>query len=1108
MTSPTTRNAHPRFPKLFLLVLLLITLSATARAQVSCGGEGQSVCTIADDEFYTNNNYAGCQYDLKSNGGFLSNLVGDSSCVNQQRYSLTKGMTGQMDWVAWALSEQRNGIGRNEQLNWITTAGTHNSYSNSHQGYTYDLGQNQVYSITDQLNAGARILELDPHTYNYQINGGHLTVCHGSNGIWNGVHYDDVGACILTSPNFSREFQAVLGEINFWMTAHPSEVLVVFIDAGGPDSNYISGHEQDLDNDIVNVFGPSLVWSVADTVRNKGHVPSIALMQSEKKQIIFVANTFLNADHVHTFDLLGHLATVISGVFPSNNSDQGSFTATNCQDGDGHDPLSRGRDAWFRLGEGRSTSDWKSAGAAQPLVNEAEVQAATACAASYVELDFLYARDQVPTSQYAQSGPDNRFESGVWSWESQDYGQHGPALMTSGGRWASTPTLDVHGAPALYRAACVSVNNTTVFYGKRKTWTLTNLPTTYANAPARCANDHPGSTFSAPVNGYENQQVSNLGSDIWLNYQSKNLGDPYASQSVLAFQYPQGTTPASQTFQIIGQPHKTVNVSSQLPGIPMFLVNGQPSSNVTLDANGAGIVTVSMLTPQNLSPSFYVQFMRMEYTDGKGQASTLGFEAFAQIAPSIALNPPSKTSIVEGDAWTPTVTLNLNPNDNTSILELPAPGTVKLVEQMIDSQGKPYSNQLLSLPTNLPGIDEPFTLGFSSPLVLRPGTHNIFAQFLPADGDSFHSRVVSNTVVMNVSSEMSFAPARVNFHLASPSSVADPKLVNISGQKGTLTIAPYTASWLWAGVSSNQLKLDLTSAAKNLAPGVYTINIGVVDQATRITDFVPVTLTIEGTLVSTASALNLAASTSAATARVEVKTVGDGALPLDIQTPSWMTWTASTTTTPADFVFSANPGQYTPGTHLHGNIIVKSPEATNAIQISVDFYIVEPTQISATGHQPTVTFDGSPLTLPASLNLVPGTHHTLAAPQIITAPGQTGIRWVFKSWNNAAPASFSFTAGNGASSAEYAVTYGQQDHFTVGVLPSSGGTVSVTPSSPDGFYDLGSQVTLTATPNAGYSFLDYNGGWFSTDRITVVPVLLPEKVNANFISLFGFSGVN
>ena len=166
------------------------------------------------------------------------------------------------------------------------------------------------------------------------------------------------------SPAYARELQAALGEIAFWMKSHPSEVLIVFFDVGGSNDNYISGHEEDLENDVVNVLGVNRVWSVYDTLFEGGHVPSIAQMQAKSKSIILLANDFLNIPHVHTFDLQGDLYGVALGAFPSNNSDQGSFTASNCQDGDKHNPLNRVRDAWFRLGEGRSGSDGSTAGRA------------------------------------------------------------------------------------------------------------------------------------------------------------------------------------------------------------------------------------------------------------------------------------------------------------------------------------------------------------------------------------------------------------------------------------------------------------------------------------------------------------------------------------------------------------------------------------------------------------------------------------------------------------------------------------------------------------------------------------------------------------------------
>ena len=1074
-------------------------LASAARAQVGCGGEGQSVCTVGDNEFYSNNNYSGCQYDLHADGGFLSNLVGDSSCVNQQRYSLSKQMTAQMNWDAWALSEQRNGIGRNEQLNWITTLGTHNSYSNSHQGYTRSLGQNQVYSITDQLNAGARILELDPHTYYQAVNGGHLTVCHGSPVQELGVTVDTAdGACILTSPTYAREFQAVLGEIAYWMKSNPSQVLILFIDVGGPTDNYISGHEQDLENDVVNVLGANNVWSVPDTVQNGGHVPSIAQMQAKGRSVILISNKYLAIRHVHTFDLAGDLPVIDPGVFPSNNFDQSNFTATNCQDGDGKNPLLRGRDAWFRLGEGRSGSDWLSSGSSQPLINESEVQAATSCAASYVELDFLYARDQVPTSGYQQSGQDLRYDNGVWSWKSGDYGQHGPAMM-QGGRWVSTPTIDSSGNPVLQKAACMKIDPAASSYAQRKTWVLTNFPTSFANAGARCAIDHPGYSFSAPVNGYENQVVSRLGDNIWLNYQSKNLGDPYASPTVMTFQFPQGSAPAAQTFQIIGQPNKVVNLTNQLAETPLFLFDGQASETLRLNGNGSAIVSVSILTPQSMVPDLYVQFVRMHYIDGTGQASTLGFQAFVQIAPSITLNPPSVTKILQGTQWTPTVTMNINPQNNTTLGLTTAAGTVSLVEQLVDLQGKPYTNQLLTTNINLPSIDQPFTIQFSTPLSLSPGTHNILAVYQPSSSTAFHSRVASNIVVMTVAPEMTFSAPQVNFNIVAGAASVPPQIVTVSGAKGALSLQKLSANWVSASVSQQKITFNLTSAAKLLKAGVYTFNVGVTDLTTKYTDTLKVTLSVQGNLVSSVASLSLAASSGTATAPVSVIATGDGNLPLDIETPSWMTWSSTSTTTPTAIVFTAKVGTNTVGTHLKGTIHIKSTDASNTISIPVDFYVVLPTVIEGSGlSQPTVLFDGARLELPASLPLVPGSQHKLDASGILFEAGHTGQRWVFQSWNDGSPAVFSFTAAAGTTPVKYAVTFAEQDLLSLTVTPSKGGSVTVQPSSSSGFYPKGAKVTLTATPSQGYTFLSYSGGVTSTKGVISIPIVAPASITATF----------
>jgi uncharacterized protein YchJ len=93
-----------------------------------------------------------CEYDLALKG---------TRCKEKQR-------TTQPDsagWIGWALKEQRHNIQGTLPINWATHFGTHNSYSSTRQGFVHVMAANQYYSITDQLQLGARFVRLDPHWY-------------------------------------------------------------------------------------------------------------------------------------------------------------------------------------------------------------------------------------------------------------------------------------------------------------------------------------------------------------------------------------------------------------------------------------------------------------------------------------------------------------------------------------------------------------------------------------------------------------------------------------------------------------------------------------------------------------------------------------------------------------------------------------------------------------------------------------------------------------------------------------------------------------------------------------------------------------------------------
>lgn len=1087
---------YPGCIRLPLAFLLAAAFLPCMRAQVSCGAEGQNNCTIGDAEFYTNNNYAGCQYDLRANGSALSNLSGNSTCVDQQRYSLTKAMNADQGWAAWALSQQRAAIGRNEQLNWITTMGTHNSYSNSHQGYTLSMGQNQIYSITDQLNAGARILELDPHAYYTDVNGGHLTVCHGSDlstglgGIDINLPNSDTGGCALTSPAYARYLEAVLGEIANWMDTNPQEVLVIFIDDGG-DSDHIGGHYQDLQNDILGLLG-SRVWTVSNTVSiSQGHVPSIAQMQSAGKSIILLSDHYINIDQVHTFDTKGALvAQNTPGAFRSNSTDNASstllaarsaFNPLNCADGDGRSALARPRDAWFRLGEGRSLSDWWQTGSAQPLIDSAAVVQATGCVASYIELDFLYALDQVPTSEYSGASPDTRFESGVWSWAKNDYGLNGPASLQNG-RWVSSPEFNSSNTAVKRNAACYTVD-ATADWGARKKWSVTKTAVAWSLAQGECNAEY-GAAFGAPANAYENYVLTSTpGADnIWLNHKASNLGDPYATPNPLMFGFTSGNLPGPQSFQVIGKPNKLVKITAVF-NISSIAINGTvlgPHDTTYLLLNPAGSATASVTIPDAASQPPGVRYpttFGISYVDGTGQGRSLEVLDYVAYVCSAKLTPPTQTTIHEGTAWTAAAQVNWAFGQTS--------GNVQISEIMSDAKGNPYVKPLQAQGLPAFSFGPQYDASFP-PLYLSPGVHRIVAVYAPPTNEILHARATSNTVIMTVLPELTFSPTAVVFNNPIGQAVPPAQTVTVSGANGALRLTTGATSlpaWLSATFSTGQVTFSLNSNVINspvnpLLPGSYTTTVSLSDQTAHVADTIQVTLYVTAALSASAPSLTFATLESqSASAPLTVNDSGKGALPLDITAPAWITWQPVSATTPAHLQFTASPAGHHTGDHLTGTINIKSPAAQNRLDIPVDLYIVPPVMVAANGAGTArVLFDGSPVTLPSTVALIPNSQHTVdaSAPIYDTTP-LADARYGFKSWNTGSGAVLTFVAPTGNTPVRYDVTYQRQWLLTTLASPPSGGTISASPASPDGFYNDGTALTLTATPATLFTFAGFSG---------------------------------
>jgi len=114
-----------------------------------------------------------------------------------------------------------------------------------------------------------------------------------------------------------------------------------------------------------------------------------------------------------------------------------------------------------------------------------------------------------------------------------------------------------------------------------------------------------------------------------------------------------------------------------------------------------------------------------------------------------------------------------------------------------------------------------------------------------------------------------------------------------------------------------------------------------------------------------------------------------------------------------------------------------------------------------------------------------------------TLDSDTQIRAKVPAGTTSGPISITNSAGTGASAASFIMQY------TLTVLASGSGSVTVNP--PDGVYDEGTVVTLTATPAAGWRFNDWDDDLEGTDPTTTVVMDADKKVTADFRAISQFN---
>jgi uncharacterized protein (TIGR03437 family) len=122
-----------------------------------------------------------------------------------------------------------------------------------------------------------------------------------------------------------------------------------------------------------------------------------------------------------------------------------------------------------------------------------------------------------------------------------------------------------------------------------------------------------------------------------------------------------------------------------------------------------------------------------------------------------------------------------------------------------------------------------------------------------------------------------------------------------------------------------------------------------------------------------------------------------------------------------------------------------------------------------------LTIDGIPSLTPARFAWISGSSHTLTLAASQTA-GNNTVHHQFTGWDNGSTATTRTVTAGGA--LEFTANFSTKYLLTTST--SGSGAITVSPSSPDNYYDAGTNVKITAVPNPGstlrYWLGDFSGG--------------------------------
>ncbi|KAJ9092569.1 hypothetical protein QFC21_006800 [Naganishia friedmannii] len=168
----------------------------------------------------------------------------------------------------------------------VTFLGTHNSYA-----VGKEVADNQGWNVTEQLNDGIRLLQVQTHLLNREIN-----LCHSS--------------CSLQS---SGPLSNYLSTLSTWLAANPTEIVTLLIT--NPESIPPSTFGQDF----VAAGLDKLAYSPASTATSRDEWPTLGAMIDQGKRLVVFMD--YNADFGAVPYIIDEFSNVFEDAYDTTSQD-------------------------------------------------------------------------------------------------------------------------------------------------------------------------------------------------------------------------------------------------------------------------------------------------------------------------------------------------------------------------------------------------------------------------------------------------------------------------------------------------------------------------------------------------------------------------------------------------------------------------------------------------------------------------------------------------------------------------------------------------------------------------------------------------------------------